>query len=229
LTTVLIPGFMLDQDLWSDIGPFLQTRAPLVHADLASADSIEEMAQHTIGMIPAGPFDVIGFSMGGYVAREIARLAPDRVRQLVLIATSSRGDSELQARRKVDAAMAAPKTFAGVNRRSIRQSLAPQREQDEQLVNRIHAMSMRLGGDTFRRQALLRREGDTDRLSEIRCPTLILAGEQDRLRGLDESMELHQGIRGSELKTINAGHMLPMEAPTETQAMLAQFLQHNPA
>jgi pimeloyl-ACP methyl ester carboxylesterase len=54
------------------------------------------------------------------------------------------------------------------------------------------------------------------------------AGEQDRLRGLDESMELHQGIRGSELK-INAGHMLPMEAPTETQAMLAKFLQHNPA
>jgi predicted P-loop ATPase len=49
--------------------------------------------------------------------------------------------------------MAAPKTFAGVNRRAIRQSLAPQREQDEQLVDRIHAMSVRLGGDTFRRQA----------------------------------------------------------------------------
>lgn len=223
MTTVLIPGFMLDQDLWTDIHPYLQTRGPLVYADLSTASTIEDMAAHVLRTVADGVFDVIGFSMGGYVAREIARIAPHRVQQLVLMATSSRGDTELQARRKADAVLAAPQTFAGVSKRSIRQSLAPAREDDDALVNRIHAMSVRLGGDAFRRQAQLRRDGDTNRLGDIRCPTLVIAGQQDRLRSLDEAQELHQGIQGSQLQVLDAGHMIPMEVPAETQSVLAGF------
>lgn len=91
----------------------------------------------------------------------------------------------------------------------------------------MHAMSVRLGGEAFRQQALLRRDGDTDRLSEIHCPTLALAGEHDRLRSIDESMELHRGIRGSQLEVLNAGHMLSLEVPRETQGTLAKFLREN--
>ena len=229
MTTVLIPGFMLDQDLWTDIHPYLQTRGPLVYADLSTANTIEDMAAHVLSTVPDGVFDVIGFSMGGYVAREIARIAPDRVQQLVLMATSSRGDTALQARRKADAVLAAPQTFAGVSKRSIRQSLAPAREDDDALVNRIHAMSVRLGGDAFRRQAQLRRDGDTNRLGDIRCPTLVIAGQQDRLRSLDEAQELHQGIPGSQLQVLDAGHMIPMEVPAETQSVLAGFLRRRSA
>jgi pimeloyl-ACP methyl ester carboxylesterase len=69
--------------------------------------------QQVLRTVPDGVFDVIGFSMGGYVAREIARIAPDRVQQLVLMATSSRGDTTLQARRKADAVLAAPQTLRG--------------------------------------------------------------------------------------------------------------------
>lgn len=229
MTTVLIPGFMLDQDLWTDIHPYLQTRGPLVYADLSTASTIEDMAAQVLRTVPDGAFDVIGFSMGGYVAREIARIAPDRVQQLVLMATSSRGDTSLQARRKADAVLATPQTFAGVSKRSIRQSLAPAREDDDALVNRIHAMSVRLGGEAFRRQAQLRRDGDTNRLGDIRCPTLVIAGQQDRLRSLDEAQELHQGIPGSQLQVLDAGHMIPMEVPAETQSVLAGFLHQRSA
>jgi len=223
MTVVLVPGFMLDRDLWSDVAPALDPFGPLIHSDPAAGSSITEMARLTLQQAP-GSFVLIGFSMGGYVARDIVRIAPERVSCLVLIATSSRGDSASQARRKSQAADTMPTRFGGVSRRSIRQSLARAREHDDALIERIHAMSVRLGGETFQRQASLSRDGDTDRLADIRCPTLIVAGRQDRLRSLDEAEELHHGISQSKLVVLEVGHMIPLEAPGELASVLKSFI-----
>ncbi len=172
-------------------------------------------------------FSLFGFSMGGYIAREIVRIAPERVSKLVLIATSSRGDNELQAYRKSQIANTELGAFGGVSRKSIRQSLAPSREQDSALVERIHQMSTSLGSRAFRRQASLRRDADTDRLTEIRCPTLIVAGSRDRIRSLEEARELHNGIAQSTLVVLEAGHMIPLEAPDELASVVLNFMRTN--
>lgn len=223
MAVVLIPGFMLDRDLWSEIEPALVSFGHLIHSDPCAGSSIEEMARLALEAAPRH-FILIGFSMGGYIAREIVRMAPERVSHLVLIATSSRGDSELQARRKSEAADAIARPFGGVSRRAIRQSLAPAREHDTALIDRIHAMSVRLGGETFRKQASLHRDGDTESLAEIRCPTLIIAGRHDRLRSLEEADELHSGIAGSKLAVMDTGHMIPLEAPGELARVLLDFI-----
>lgn len=224
MAVVLIPGFMLNRDLWSDITPALTPFGPLIHSDPSAGTSIEDIARLTLQAAPRN-FILIGFSMGGYVAREIVRMAPEQVSRLVLIATSSRGDNELQARRKTAAADVAPGTFGGVSRKSIRQSLAPACEQETVLIERIHAMSVQLGGETFRRQASLRRDGDTRRLAEIRCPTMIIAGRHDRLRSLEEANELHSGIPGSKLVVMETGHMVPLEAPGKIASVLSDFMR----
>ncbi|MCP5357625.1 MAG: alpha/beta hydrolase [Pseudomonadales bacterium] len=182
------------------------------------------MARLTLDQAPS-QFILIGFSMGGYVAREIARMAPNQVSHLVLISMSSRGDNELQNRRKSQVLNADPKTFRGISRVSIRQSLAPSREQDTALIARIRAMSVRLGGGTFLRQASFRRDGDAERLAEIRCPTLIVAGRHDRLRSLEEAEELHRGIPQSTLSVLEAGHMIPLEAPAELAGVVLDFMR----
>jgi pimeloyl-ACP methyl ester carboxylesterase len=223
MAVVLIPGFMLDRDLWSEVAPALEPFGPLIHSDPGVGSSIEDMARLTLQQAPRS-FAVIGFSMGGYVARAIVRLAPERVSRLVLIATSSRGDSALQASRKSQALETVPATYGGVSRRSIRQSLAPAREHDAALIERIHAMSVRLGGETFRRQASFHRDADTDRLADIQCPTLIVAGRQDRLRSVAEAAELRDGIPGAQLVVLESGHMIPLEAPAELARMLCEFL-----
>jgi pimeloyl-ACP methyl ester carboxylesterase len=216
MTTLLVPGFMADADLWADAAAPLQARAPLVHADLSQDDSIERMAQRVLKAAPPR-FDLIGFSMGGYVAREIARLAPQRVRALVLIATSARSDTPEQARRKSAAAaqLASPQQkFRGLSRASIASSLHPTRANDEALIERIRAMGVRLGREAFLRQVRIDRESDLDRLSAIRCPTLVIAAAQDKLRSLDEATELQSGIPGAVLQVIDGtGHMVPMEVP----------------
>jgi pimeloyl-ACP methyl ester carboxylesterase len=219
MSILLVPGYMADETLWDDVLGPLGKFGPVVHADLRHDSSIEAMAGRALANAPAD-FILVGFSMGGYVAREIARMAPGRVRALVLIATSTRADSpSLRQSRAGVGKAAASVSFSGLSKTAIATSLHPKQHDNEALIERVRAMGVRLGGEVFRRQSAIVRAGDRDRLHEIRCPTLIVAAGQDRLRSREESEEMHAGIAGAELAVIeDSGHMVPIEAP---QALLA--------
>lgn len=225
MALLLIPGFMLDDDLWRDVVPGLQGFSPIIHADTSRDASIADMAARALADAPAR-FALIGFSMGGYVAREIVRMAPERVSALILIGTSARADTREQTRRKAMAvAQIAEGGFHGLSRAGVTPSLHPDHSDNDTLISRIQAMSARLGGDVFRRQAMLHRQGEAERLGDITCPTLIIAARADRLRSVAESEELHAGIAGSEMVVVeHSGHMIPMETPDELLAIIAPWL-----
>jgi pimeloyl-ACP methyl ester carboxylesterase len=149
---------------------------------------------------------------------------------LILIATSSRADAPQRAEHKKAAlARLGDGPFDGVSRTSIAGALAPDRAGDEELIDHIQAMGRRLGRDAFVRQTGLARASDTARLGDIKCPTLIVAGEHDRLRGLAQLRELHDGIAGSTLTTIaGSGHIVPLEAPDALTAAIAAWLRARP-
>ena len=224
MTLLRIPGFMLDADLWRDMDPGLQPFAPIIEADLGQDGSVAAMARRALSDVP-GPFAVIGFSMGGYVAREIARLAPDRVQALILIATSARADTPGQTSRKAAAIRNLSQShFTGVSRRAVTRALHPDHVTPATL-DRIQAMSQRLGRETFLHQAGMTRSGDLDLLGAIRAPTLILAAADDTLRTLDEAEELRAGIPGATLAVIEgSGHMLPIEAPDRVLGAIVPWL-----
>jgi pimeloyl-ACP methyl ester carboxylesterase len=225
MTLLRIPGFMLDADLWRETDAALQAFAPVVDADLSQDDAVETMAARALEDA-SGPLIVIGFSMGGYIAREIARRAPERVQALILIATSARADTPSQTSRKAAALQnLANSHFNGVSRRAITRSLLPAHA-DAATIDRIQAMSQRLGRDTFMRQAGMTRASDLHRLGAIRCPTLVLAAAQDALRSLEEARELQAGIPGAILQVIEgSGHMLPIEAPATVLCAIISFLE----
>jgi pimeloyl-ACP methyl ester carboxylesterase len=228
MTLLRIPGFMLDADLWRDIDAGLQSFAPVFDADLTQDGSIEAMASRALADA-SGPLIVIGFSMGGYVAREIVRRAPERVQALILIATSARADTPAQTSRKAAALQnLAHSQFNGVSRRAITRSLHPAHA-DAAIIDRIQAMSQRIRRDTFMRLAGMTRASDLHRLDEIRCPTLILAAAHDALRSLEEAQELQKGIPGAALRVIEgSGHMIPIEAPATLLNAIIPFLEVNP-
>jgi len=66
---------------------------------------------------------------------------------------------------------------------------------------------------------------DIERLSEIKCPTLVIAGENDRIRSLDEARELNDRIPNSTLRIVpQSGHMIPMEQPSELAEIVGSWL-----
>jgi pimeloyl-ACP methyl ester carboxylesterase len=223
---VLIPGYMLDDALWDGMLPSLPSELPLHFASLAAGESIAAMAQAVLADCPPR-FSLLGFSMGGYVAREMARLAPRRVHALALVATSSRADSALQLEQRRTAARAMPAgPFRGLGRGAIAQSLRPDNAKNDALLAQVRAMGERLGRDVFVRQSLIARDADTALLSRICCPTLVVAGAQDQLRSLDEARELAAGIPAAQLAVVpNAGHLIPLEQPHALATLLAPWLK----
>jgi pimeloyl-ACP methyl ester carboxylesterase len=220
---VVTPGFMLDADLWTDTHVALEEVGPVLCADFSQGDSIEAFAEQLLEDALPGPFLLIGFSMGGYVAREAQRRAPERVPAMVMCGTSARGDGALQARRQASAGAKSAKAFTGLSRNAILRAFATD-DAEPGLVERVREMGDELGGEVFMRQSNLHRAGDIDRLGEIACPTLVIAGEKDRLRSIEESRELAQGIPGATMQIIEgAGHMLPMEAPERLSRMIIDW------
>lgn len=219
---------MLDEALWSEVIEGLRALGEISYADLNRDATIEDMAKRLVDHAP-GTFVLIGFSMGGYVTREAASLAPDRTLGLIQIATSSRGDTELQAKRKIGiAGSAVIARFGGLSRAAIVSSLAPAHA-TEPLIEHIREMGERLGGEVFRNQSSLVRVSDKDRLGEIKCPTLIIAADQDQLRSQEEAQELHEGIAGSTLAVIEgSGHMIPLEAPAALLDVIVPWIKRLP-
>jgi pimeloyl-ACP methyl ester carboxylesterase len=225
MAIVLLPGFMLDDGLWDDMAPLLQPIGPIHYGDLSQNDTIAGMARHVLASAPAR-FVLVGFSMGGYVAREMARLAPDRVTALVLVATSGRADTPSHARRKGAATERISQGgFRGMSRAAIARAFHPSRAADSALIEHVQAMGNRLGGEVFIRQSTLRRLDEADRLGEITCPTLVIAAAQDALRSVAEAEELQRGIPGATMRIVEgSGHMIPIEAPRELAALIMGWL-----
>ena len=219
---------MTDDSLWDEVLVHLKKSMGAMHiiyGSLSPGDSIEVIAKNNI---PDG-FEkviVIGFSMGGYVARELAYLVPERVEKLILIATSARADTEEQRQQRLTAAKNMSATnFRGLSQGAIKQSIASSRENDRDLVERIRLMGAGLGKEVFVQQSGIHREGDLERLKDILCPTLVIAGDGDRLRCLDEVRELHQSIRGSDFEIIEqSGHMIPLEQAQALASVVSGWL-----
>ncbi|WP_266064081.1 alpha/beta fold hydrolase [Brucella intermedia] len=225
MAILFVPGFMLDAELWHEVEPMLRVYGPAFHADLSKDASIADMARRALAGAPSN-FVLIGFSMGGYVAREIVRQAPERVSALILIATSAREGSAAQARRKAAVGQhTAPEAFKGLSTAVIRSSLHPDNADREDIIFSIQAMSQRLGLAVFERQSLLVRRDERGELGSISCPSFVIAGDRDRLRSRAEAIELHQGLAGSAFAVVEGvGHMIPLEAPRALSEIIIDWL-----
>ena len=216
MDVLLIPGFMLDADLWREVRPAVDRMGRVIDADTTRDDTIAAMAARALDQLD-GPALVIGFSMGGYIAREMLYQQPAKVSALVLVATSSRAKSGPSA--SID-----PARFRHLGRAAVARSLHPDHQTDA-LIERVQAMSRRLGGAVYARQSELSRQGDTDQLGCIACPTLIVAADQDALRSVAESAALHRGINSSTLAVIErSGHLIPLEQPRKFESVLTDWL-----
>jgi len=224
---VLLPGLLCDRALWeAQIDDLSDIADPSV-ADLSRDDSITAMAQRVLAAAPAR-FALAGLSMGGYVAQEIMRQAPDRVARLALLDTSARADTEEQgARRRGLIELAEKGEFHGVTPRLLPTFLHPERLNDQPLVARVTAMTARVGKEAFLRQqhAIMGRKDSRASLAVVKCPTLVLCGRQDQLTPLELHEEIAALIRRARLEIVEeCGHLSTMERPWEVSVQLRQWL-----
>jgi pimeloyl-ACP methyl ester carboxylesterase len=226
---LLLPGLLCDRRLWEPQMASLADIAEPIVADLTSDASIEAMAQRTLAAAPPR-FAVAGLSMGGYVAQEIMRQAPERVARLALLNTSARADSSEQSQRRRDLiALSQRGHFHGVTERLLPQLIHPDRLGEASLVKTITEMAGSIGVEGFRRQEeaiLARRDGRAD-LARITVPTLVLCGREDLLTPPALAEEMAALIPDAELHVVgHCGHMTTLERPNQVNGALRQWLMH---
>ncbi|MBM3488767.1 MAG: alpha/beta fold hydrolase [Alphaproteobacteria bacterium] len=224
---VLLPGLLCDAALWRPQIDGLSDVADCVVADLTQRGSMADFAEHVLATAPPR-FALAGLSMGGYVAQEVCRRAPDRVIRLAVLDTSARADtSEQSTRRRGLIELAQKGNFKGVTPRLLPLLIHPDRLDDAALTETVMGMAERVGMAAFLRQqqAILTRVDGRADLSRIGCPTLVLCGRQDALTPLVRSEEIAGLVPRATLAVIeDCGHLSTLERPEPVNAALRRWL-----
>jgi pimeloyl-ACP methyl ester carboxylesterase len=219
---VLLPGFMCDADLWAGMADDLARLGTVHYGNVYQDDTLEGMARRVLGESP-GQFVLIGFSMGGFVARVLTLMAPERVAGVAFVASSAREYTPAERERRIQGNLPGDRPRRAAP--GVALGLHPDRERDPILLERLRAMQRRLGPEVRARQAaLVRKDGYAD-LERITCPSLVVACAQDRLRSLAETERMARHLPRSQLAIIeDCGHMAPLEKPHELAAVLAGWI-----
>ena len=223
---VLIPGLLCTIDLYrAQIDDLVG--AEIIVADTFQDDTIEAMARRLLESAPSH-FDLCGLSMGGYVALEVMRIAPERVRSLVLMATSAKADTEEQITlRQRLIAVGRERGIGSVADALLPRMLGDESPEKPALNARIRDMAKAVGQDVFERQqhAVMTRRDQSATLGTISVPTTIASGTDDRIIDPQRAHEMANAIPGARHDIAPGfGHMLTMEAPAWSTAILQRYL-----
>tara|TARA_R110000868_G_scaffold10313_16_gene50690 strand:- start:10750 stop:11451 length:702 start_codon:yes stop_codon:yes gene_type:complete len=224
---LLLPGLLCDDRLWKPQVEALSGLADITIADMTLDDTMAGMARRALDTVPQR-FALAGLSMGGYVALEMMRQAPERVTKLALLDTGARADTPEQTTRRRDLiALADRGEFKAVSPRLLPLFVHEARLTDSALIADITAMAESVGKDAFLRQqtAIMNRPDSRPGLAGIACPTLVLCGRDDILTPPDLSEEMADLVPGADFVLIeDCGHLSTMEQPAAVNAALSSWL-----
>lgn len=227
---LLLPGLLNDASVFTDQVAALATVATAEVGDLTLAGSIADLAASVLKEASAKRFVLLGLSLGGYVAFEIMRQAPERVAGLVLMDTTALPDTpEASAKREALIALAATDLDAVI------EQLLPLLSHPD-LMNlpavrgNIQSMANGLGKEVFERQqrAIIGRPDSRPTLKSITCPTLVICGQDDQITPPPLAKEMASGIRHAKLEIIpQCGHLATLDQPEAVCELLLAWIKHN--
>ncbi|HEY1723593.1 MAG TPA: alpha/beta fold hydrolase [Magnetospirillaceae bacterium] len=224
---LLVPGLACSPRLYAEQLPVLWRFGPLTIADPTHDDSIAAIAARILAEAPQR-FALIGLSMGGYIAFEIMRQAPDRVIRLALLDTSARPDlPEATERRHRAIALVNEGRYADVTDGLFQTLVHPEHRKDERLRGINRQMADDVGPEAYIRQqtAVMNRADSRPTLAAIRCPTLVLVGDGDQITPPRLAQEMAAGIAGATLVTVpECGHLSTLEQPEAVNQALAEWM-----
>lgn len=240
-SVLFIHGFPFDHTMWRHqlaalsrwqcLAPDLQGAGTLRGPDSPDDYSMAAYAADLIGQLDEriGEVVVCGLSMGGYIAFELLRQVPRRIRAVILCNTKAAADTpEAKRGRDVMAAKARNEGARGIAEELVPKLLAPAtRERQPEVVREVTKLIERqpVSGIVGALRALRERPDSTPLLGGIGIPVLVVAGEDDRITPAAGMQEMARAIPGARFALIpDAGHLTPLEQPVTVSSALAEFL-----
>ena len=237
---VLLHGYPFDRSMWLEQAEVLKESHRVIIPDLrghgetevTAEASIEQMAHDVASLLDTLEISRVslgGLSMGGYVSLAFYRNFPLRVRSLILADTRAQADTEgIRKTRAVQAEKALQEGMEGIADSLLQKLLAPETvARRPEIVKRIREMMVQTKpeGAAAALEGMAQRPDQTELLSRIIAPTLIVVGREDSITPIGDSEMMHREIGGSRLEIIEgAGHVSNLEKPKEFNEALLRFL-----
>ncbi len=225
---VFLPGTMCDARLFGPQIAALSSEVTVTVAPITKGERVEEIASGLLDTLPAR-FALAGLSLGGVVAMEILRRAPDRVTRMALMSTNALAETpQAAAAREPQIVKVRSGKFKEVIAEEIEPSYFAPGAWREEIVALVMDMAEFLGPNVFVRQsrALQRRRDQQKTLRQCKVPTMVLCGEHDQLSPVKRHTFMAELIPNAELRVIEgAGHLPTLEKPDQTTNALRDWLK----
>ncbi len=225
---VLLPGMMCDARLFTPQIAAFSGRRPVVCSPISGRGSVDELACDILAHTPAR-FALAGLSMGGIVAMEILRQAPERVERIALMDTNPLAEAEDVKARRLSQMMAVREgKLSAIMRNEMKPNYLSDEPRPNEILDLCMEMALKLGPHVFLNQsrALMDRRDQSETLRRANLPALVLCGKSDTLCPMHRHKLMADLIAGSRLKVIEgAGHLPTLEQPKFTNAALARWLE----
>jgi pimeloyl-ACP methyl ester carboxylesterase len=221
LPTVLVPGLGCTPEIFEAVLPGIAALGPVTVADVCRDGSIGGMAERLLASAPER-FALVGFSMGGFVASDVVRRAPERVRALAFISTSARPDTpEQAARRREQLALVRGGRFAELTGSVFPALVGP-------AMGAVWSrMAHAVGAEVFGAQleAIIGRPDYRPVYPRLTCPVAVIHGAADRLVPVERAHEFVTHIPHAVGTFIEAGgHLVIREQPEPVRVALQALL-----
>lgn len=221
--SIFLPGTLCDETLWAHQTPlFSRKQIVSLRAQNSVAEMIKSVAQSSFDS-----FNLIGFSMGGYIAQEFALAFPERVKHLIIIGASSMGyPHEEKAVVSSSIQMIKQGNFSGISDKRLKDYLDQTSYDNVELRRYIQKMGGSDAKEVYLRQleATLERRMLLSDMANIKVPTLFVAGQNDKVVSL-ASIEKSSINAKAKLEVVShAGHFIPLEQPAIVNKILLNTL-----
>lgn len=225
---VLLPGTLCDARLWSHQATHLAELTAVMVGDVTREDSVAGMARAVLATAPAH-FALAGLSLGGIVAFEILRQAPERVAALALLDTNPAAPTRAQIEGWTrDMALVAGGGFDTFIRQRWATSLSQGASRRAGWLRAmVEVMAGAVGAEAYLRQmrAQIGRPDSRAFLPRIACPTLVLVGRQDAICPLEIHQAMAAAIPDARLVVVEeCGHLSSLEQPESVTAALRTWI-----
>lgn len=223
---LLVPGLNATARVFAELVPALWPAGPVMVANHTQGEGMAGIAAQILAAAPPR-FGLLGFSMGGYLAFEMLRQAPERVLRLCLLDTSARPDTpEASARRRARIGMAAAGRFGETIEEGFEMTVHPDHLERHDLRAVSRQMALETGATVFigQQEAIIGRPDSRPLLAGIAVPTSVIVGDADQITPPEVAQEMAAAIPGAGLTVIaRAGHMAIIEQPEATIAAIADW------
>lgn len=227
----LIPGLMTDERLWSRIIPLLKDEYELIHVPIPHTGDFDEIIDILFNLFTEDKVNLLGFSLGGYIASYFAITYPNRVNKLFMLAATPGSSSEAEIeRRKQKFTVIEQEGFLGLSYEKAKSLVEEKNQNDEELIKIIQDMFLDLGKETFITQltsTFYRKDLFIDLLN-LDIPIWFHYSIDDRLLSTRALKKLNLVEHNMKLiPRVGTSHNIPLEEPELLSNILRAWMKES--